>query len=240
VEPQRIVGLVSSFLSEPPPAGMPRVTVSWAQTLNSVISQERTVRTPISCGESLALTHRLRSMHDAIVVGIGTVLADDPLLSVRLVDGPQPRPIVLDSRLRTPPACRLLAREDVKPWIFHSVADGNAERGSGSAAELSCRGARLFHVAGGGSGLDLKEVLSILAKNGISSVMVEGGAGVLASFLKNGLAGQAIVTVSPSIVEGFTVFAPGMLGRNLSVEAAVWETHGRDAVLWGRIIPGSL
>ena len=78
------------------------VTVSWAQSANGAIAAFSGARVILSSRESMTLTHRLRSLHQGILVGIGTVLADDPQLTVRLVDGPSPQPVVLDSGLRFP------------------------------------------------------------------------------------------------------------------------------------------
>ncbi|HTX72843.1 MAG TPA: RibD family protein, partial [Rectinemataceae bacterium] len=104
----------------------PAVTLSWAQSIDGSLSAGRGVRTALSGPASLAMTHRLRSEHQAILVGIGTVLADNPRLNVRLVPEPGfqpdprpgPRPVVLDSDLRTPPLSALVARRDAKPLIL--------------------------------------------------------------------------------------------------------------------------
>jgi riboflavin biosynthesis pyrimidine reductase len=111
---------VLSVLAAGGTAGLPVVTLAWARTSSGAIAAADGSRTAVSGSESLLLTHRLRALHRAILVGIQTVLSDDPLLSVRLVEGSQPRPVVLDSRLRTPPRARLLTRPDMAPWIFHA------------------------------------------------------------------------------------------------------------------------
>ena len=95
--------------------GLPFVTLSYAQSLDGSIAARRGEALGLSGPESLRLTHRLRSMHDAILVGIGTVLSDNPRLTVRLVNGQNPRPIVVDSRLRIPLNCRLFAENKVTP-----------------------------------------------------------------------------------------------------------------------------
>jgi GTP cyclohydrolase II len=211
----------------------PAVSASWAQTLNGAISRDKSAPTPISSTDSLILTHRLRTMHAAVLVGVGTVLSDDPLLSVRLVEGPQPQPIVLDSSLRTPPACRLMGRGDIKPWIFHS-SDG------GMGSGLSAGGARLFRIGRREGGLDLREVVSILAENGIPSLLVEGGGGVLCSFFLRGLIRQAVITISPSIMRGFAPFNENNLPPDVRLVDAIWESRGRDVIVWGKILPEGL
>ena len=126
---------------------LPVVTVSWARSVTGAIAAADGVRTPLSGPEALLLTHRLRAMHDAILVGIRTVLSDDPLLSVRLVEGSQPQPVVLDSHLRFPLHARLLSRTDRKPWIFHLESTGGAHGAAPEHARaLAAAGARLFPV----------------------------------------------------------------------------------------------
>ena len=210
---------------------LPVVTLSWAQSAAGAIARPDGTPLRISGQESMTLTHRLRAAHDAILVGIQTVLTDDPLLSVRLppTEPPssqpqrQPQPVVLDSDLRFPPEARLLLRDDRKPWIFHSGNPGV------KAAVLLERGARLFSVGRGPGGLDLYEVLRSLGAAGISSLMVEGGARVLRAFITAGFAEQVVVTVSRSAVQGMP--GPGMPGL---VESLA-ETVGTDTVTWGTL-----
>jgi GTP cyclohydrolase II len=206
------------------PAALPVVTLSWARSSAGAIAGPDGAPAALSGPESLRLTHRLRTLHDAILVGIRTVLADDPLLSSRLVEGRQPQPVVLDSRLRFPLTARLLARADRKPWIFCGDAPMPAEDA------LVARGARVFHVASVGGSLDLREVLAVLRSQGIASVMVEGGARVLAAFLGAGLVSQIVVTTSPSTLVG--VPGPELPRCARSLE----ERWGSDTVTWG--VPG--
>ena len=216
-----IENAVLSVLRAAGTEGRPVVTLSWARTATGAIAAANGSRTAVSGDESLVLTHRLRAMHAAILVGIQTVLSDDPLLSVRLVEGPQPRPVVLDSRLRTPPRGQLLSRPDTAPWIFHAGSAGPA------GEELRRAGARLFAVGCGAHGLDLQEVLATLRAEGIPSVMVEGGARVLEAFLFAGLAAQAVITTSPSRMDG--IRGPGVP----HFATTLVERYGGDIVLWG-------
>jgi riboflavin-specific deaminase-like protein len=224
-----IVERVLSVLSGPTPAGNRAfVTLSWAQTLNAVIGERGGGPAALSSPESLLLTHRIRSLHAGILVGIRTVISDDPLLSVRLVDGPQPQPVILDSLLRTPLHSRLMGRADRKPWIFHAEEPGEKGR------NLTARGARLFRVGRARAGIDLAEVLDTLAGQGIGSLMVEGGAGVLSSFFAEGLFHQAVVTLSPVFMSGVSLFR-GDAGPAPAVrfQKTEWESHGSDVVMWG-------
>ncbi len=210
-----------------PTRPLPIVTVTWAQSAAGAIATEDGRPVALSGPQSLVLTHRLRAAHDAILVGITTVLSDDPLLSVRLLPGrpPQPRPVVLDSHLRFPPSARLLAREDRTPWVFFR------DDSLGRAEELQRRGARLFRVPPGPGGLDLYSVLQVLSAEGIRSLMVEGGARVLRAFITSGFADQLVVTESPSPIKGLAGPTIPALDRRLS------ENVGADVVTWGTLNP---
>jgi len=206
---------------------LPIVTVSWARSVTGAIAAADGARIPLSGPESLRLTHGLRAMHDAILVGIQTVLSDDPLLSVRLVEGAQPQPVILDSHLRFPVEAKLLSRADRKPWIFHRQG---AEAACGTAQEharaLGAAGARLFPVPAGNGGLDLRCVLAGLLAENIHSLMVEGGARVLGSFISQGLASQAVITVSPTVIAGIE-------GPQMPEDRHILrERCGADEVVW--------
>src|SRR5262252_6368998 len=99
------------------PSRSPCVTLSYAQSLDGSIAGCNGETIGISGGRALDFTHRLRAMHDAILVGVNTVVVDDPLLTVRRVEGPSPRPIIVDSHLRTPLDSRLVGRRDTATII---------------------------------------------------------------------------------------------------------------------------
>ena len=206
---------------------LPIVTVSWARSVTGAIAAAGGAQTALSGPESLLLTHRLRAMHGAILVGIQTVLSDDPLLSVRLVEGTQPQPVILDSHLRFPLDAKLLSRTDRKPWIFHLEGAGPAPgRAVPHARALAAMGARLFPVPPGTGGIDLHGVLAGLLAEGIHSLMVEGGARVLGSFISQGLASQAVITTSPTVIEGIKGPQIPETGNSLR------ERYGTDEVVW--------
>lgn len=144
--------------------------------------------------------HLLRGENDAILVGIGTALRDDPRLTIRHPAwGRKPvRRVVLDSRLRLPPGARLLRAPDAgRPLVF--TAPGADEK---KADVLRRKGAEVVAVREAAAGLDLGEVLRELGAREIVSVLVEGGGRVFASFLDSGLADRACLMISPRLIGG--------------------------------------
>jgi riboflavin-specific deaminase-like protein len=145
------------------------------------------------------MTHHLRSRHDAILVGINTVLADDPRLTVRLVEGRDPKPVVIDGKLRIPLAARLLHNPTNPPVIVTSeVACSQREE------SLRQAGAKVLRLPVHANGrIDLSVLMARLGAMNVRSIMVEGGAGIISYILAARLADQAVVTVSPRFVGGF-------------------------------------
>ena len=211
--------------------GRPLVTLTYAQSLDGSIAARRDQRLELSGDESRAMTHRLRAAHAAILVGIGTVLADDPRLSARLADRPDPQPVILDSRLRIPLTARLLQNPRLKPVIFTS-AEANPER----RAALQQVGARLMTVPADLQGLlDLAAVIAALGEQGISSLMVEGGARVITRFLADRLPDWLVITIAPVFVGGQpAVEAAGSRSTSFPRLDRVCSTQlGRDVIIWG-------
>ena len=192
-----------------PPAGRarPHVTLTYAQSLDGSIAAAPGRPLRLSSDAAMRMTHALRATHDAILVGIGTVLADDPRLTVRLVEGGRPQPVILDSRLRLPLDARVLAHP--RPPLVAARADVAPD--PARAAALEERGAQVLALppAADGRGVDLAALLAALHARGVRSVMVEGGAQVLSAFLAAGLADAVVVTVAPLYVGGLPGIEPG-------------------------------
>jgi riboflavin-specific deaminase-like protein len=175
----------------------PLVTLTYAQSLDGSIAARAGHPLAISGHESQTFTHSLRASHDAILVGIGTVLADNPRLNVRLVPGQNPRPILLDSRLRIPSYANVLKNGNL-PWVI-TTPSAEASR----QTDLGKLGAKVFRLPEGScGGIDLAALLAKLGEMGITSLMVEGGAQVINSFITSRLVDQVIVTVAPVLVGG--------------------------------------
>ena len=210
----------------------PFVTLSYAQSLDGCLTANQGTPFPISAPASLTMTHALRATHSAILVGIETVLADDPALTVRLVAGDSPQPVILDSQLRTPADARLL-RGGV--WIATTPEGAQSAR----RQRLEQGGARILTLPADENGrVDLAALLTCLGAEGIRSLMVEGGARVLTSFLEEGLADYAVITIAPVFLGGYQVIQSAGAGDELravmprlqNVEQVQLAT---DTVLWG-------
>ncbi|MEW6221680.1 MAG: RibD family protein [Thermodesulfobacteriota bacterium] len=211
--------------------GRPLVILSYAQSLDGSIASRQRRPLALSGESSLRFTHGLRALCDAILVGIETVLADNPRLTVRLVPGASPRPVVLDTRLRTPLAAALLADPGRRPLIAAGRGCGN-----GRADELSRAGARVLHspVAADGR-VELAALLPQLLGLGIHTLMVEGGARVITSFLASGLVDLLAVTVAPKLVGGLPALdRPLAAAGCLELAGVRVQQLGPDLVIWAQ------
>lgn len=217
--------------------GRPFVTLSYAQSLDGCVAARRGQPLALSGSQSLTLTHQLRAAHDAILVGIGTVLADNPRLSVRLVDGENPQPVVVDSRLRFPLDANLLQNHTLSPWVATcEQADEDRQQ------VLEGAGARVLRLPADANGrVGLAALVKRLGELGIKRLMVEGGARVITSFLAARLVDCLVLTVAPILVGG--LHAVDRLGGSdrLSFPRLYhphYERLGEDLIVWGRLAWG--
>jgi len=167
-----------------------------------------------------------------MLIGVGTLLADDPRLTVRLAEGSNPQPIVLDTHLRTPVSARLVRQSDLSPWIIKSQ-DNHSNR----IEALKNAGATPLPCATGRDGkIDLHALMAMLAEMQVNSIMVEGGAKVITSFVHSRLIDQFIITVSPRLVGGLPVIdSNGLnLNSNLMLGHVSYQRLGNDLILWTR------
>ncbi len=177
--------------------GLPFVTVKFAQTLDGKIAAAGGRSQWISGEKFRTLAHRLRATHDAVMVGIDTVLADDPELTVRLVKGRNPARIILDSRLRMPLTAKLVKTAGAAPVIIATTSHADEHK----LSNLHEAGIEVMVIPSDREGqVDLRELLSMLAQRGISSVLVEGGAKVITSFLRQALVNRLVIAIAPKIM----------------------------------------
>lgn len=214
----------------------PFVTLKFAQTLDGRIATASGHSRWISSPASLRFAHTLRAVHDGILVGSGTILKDDPELTVRLVKGRNPVRIVVDTRLAISPDAAVLKNQDRAKTI---VATTDAAV-PGKLKKLKRMGIETILVKPDPQRrVDLKELLIELGRRNLSSVLVEGGAAVITSVLRRRLADRIVAVVAPKI-SGKGVETVGDLGieimddaMKLSVRQVVRK--GGDLVIDGRI-----
>jgi len=184
--------------------GRPFVRLKIAQSLDGRIAAAGGDSRWITDENARRLVHRMRSRHDAVLIGCRTALADDPELTVRLVRGRNPLRVILDSRLSLPDSARLLTLPDKEKTLILCSADAPRKK----IAALQNRGVQVVPVNGG---LSIQAVLTVLAERGVRSVLVEGGGAVFTSFLKEGLWDRLAVFTAP-LVLGQGINAIGDLG----------------------------
>ena len=173
----------------------PYVALKYAQTLDGRIATRTGDSKWISGEPERRASHALRAACDAVLVGIGTVIADDPQLTVRLVPGASPLRIVLDTTLRIPATAQILG--DAAPTLVITTARSAPER----RRELRGRGVGVRVVeAAPPWGVDLAATLTLLQEAGIRSLLVEGGAAVITSFLRLRLVDRVVVGIAPRLL----------------------------------------
>jgi riboflavin-specific deaminase-like protein len=216
---------------------LPFVTVKYAQTLDGRIATATGDSQWISGPDSLRLAHQLRAEHDAIMVGIGTALADDPQLNVRLAGGRDPLRVIVDSRLRIPLTARVLAGDAARHTLIATteLADRAARQ------EIERRGAQTVTLptVAGSSRVDLARLLGELKARGIDSVLVEGGSLIITSLLAQKLVARLIVAIAPKLI-GSGTDAVGDLGIRRLADALTFSDLvirqlGSDVIFDGRI-----
>jgi diaminohydroxyphosphoribosylaminopyrimidine deaminase/5-amino-6-(5-phosphoribosylamino)uracil reductase len=198
--------------------GRPVVTLKIARTADGfagVLANGEGARLQVSCEQAGRFVHLQRAMHDAIMVGVSTVIADDPQLTVRLpgLEDRSPIRVVLDSQLRIP-AGALLVRtaRDVPTWVIAGVdAPNEPER------RLVAAGVEVMRVGQGADGrLDPGDALRLLAMRGITRVFSEGGPTVAAALAAQGLADEVLISTSPDALG-----VPGVVGVQPALAAAL-------------------
>lgn len=196
-----------------PPHGL--VIGRLAQTLDGRIATLSGNSKWIGGAGDLRHTHRLRALCDAVIVGAGTVRADDPQLTTRLCQGPSPVRVVIDAERR-------LARDygvfrDGLPTLLAAAASGPARHGTAEA---------LLVPRGPHGGLDLAALLAALAARGLRKIFVEGGGQTVSGFLRAGLLDRLHVTVAPMILgSGRPAFDLPEVGRIEQGMRFTWTVH---------------
>ena len=213
---------------------IPYVTLKSAQTIDGKIADAKGDSKWISSIESRRYVHQLRSQYDAVLIGAGTVKKDNPNLTVRLVEGRNPRRIILDSSLSLSSNSRLIKNNsDRNSIILTSFKSLNKKQ---KINKLNSLGVNIIYVKEDHKGsLDIKDALKKLAKLNIASILVEGGNRVFTSFISKNLFDDILVFVSPKIL-GNGLPVVGNLGiRNIKkairIRVNKVETVGDDVLV---------
>lgn len=175
---------------------LPFVTLKFACSLDGKIATSAGESQWISCEESRKFSHHLRDINDAILIGVGTALTDNPSLTTRLVDGKNPVRIIVDSNARLPLTANVVTDRQSRTIV---AVTNNAPRDKVSA--LRMRGVEIIR-AGGGEHVDLKILMRELAEREITSVLVEGGGTINFAMLEAGLVDKIFAFVAPKIIGG--------------------------------------
>lgn len=199
--------------------GRPYVHAKWAMTLDGKIATRTGDSRWISNSTSRRRVHELRGRMDAILVGIGTALADDPLLTVR---PPGPRMalrVVLDSRARLPPTCRLAQTARTTPTLIVTAGE--------TAPHLQALGCEILPLPSEAARPSLPALLDELGRRRLTNVLVEGGAEVLGSFLDASAIDEVHVFIAPRLVGGAEAKTPmsGHGAETIQTALSLAEAH---------------
>ena len=181
---------------------LPFISLKWAMTADGKIATASGDSKWISGEASRAFSHRLRASHDAVLVGINTLLADSARLTARIPDAQaavhQPRRVILDSQARTPLDAPLFKESDGGPVVIVVKSSAPAER----VNALIAAGATILRIDSSEARVPVREALAELAKIGVLSVLVEGGSSILGSVLDARLADRAYIFIAPRLIGG--------------------------------------
>ena len=214
----------------------PFISLKFAETLDGKLATRARDSHFVTGKEAHVYSHYLRKIHDGILVGIGTVLDDDPELTTRLVEGKDPVRIILDSKARIPLTAKALQGEAKTLLVTGPEADADkckelAGRKNVTVISLPCEEGKI----------EIDALLQALYEQELTSILVEGGSEVLGAFLDAGAADRVYAFIAPKLVGGQAAL-PAIGGKGISVMArcaSVTEpellTLGEDWLITGRI-----
>jgi diaminohydroxyphosphoribosylaminopyrimidine deaminase/5-amino-6-(5-phosphoribosylamino)uracil reductase len=214
----------------------PFITLKYAMTLDGKIAARTGDSKWITGEEARAFAHRLRRQHDAILVGIGTVLEDDPELTCRLVMGKNPLRVVLDSQLRIS-----LMAQVLNPEADTLIITGEAADAVKVAALSSLPNVEVLRLPLAQGRLPLPMVIAALAERGVTSLLVEGGSAVHGAFKDADLCDRVYAFIAPKLIGGSQAFTPmGGVGSDLiedgwQLEQVECSALGGDFLLTGLV-----
>jgi diaminohydroxyphosphoribosylaminopyrimidine deaminase/5-amino-6-(5-phosphoribosylamino)uracil reductase len=223
--------------------GRPHVTLKWAATLDGATADSRRSSRWVTGTQARLEAHRLRSRADAVVVGIGTALADDPALDVRL-GSPWPREpfrVVVDSFARLPVTARLIEAGRPERALVAVTDAADAER----VGELEARGVTVLRCKSQEGHVDVTDLVSRLGGLDVSGILVEGGGTLASAFLEAGLVDRIVAFTAPMLLGGAAspraVGGAGLLlPEAIRLEGVAVRSVGADLMVEAEVVhPGS-
>ncbi|MEK7349261.1 MAG: bifunctional diaminohydroxyphosphoribosylaminopyrimidine deaminase/5-amino-6-(5-phosphoribosylamino)uracil reductase RibD, partial [Nitrospirota bacterium] len=220
--------------------GRPYVILKAGMTLDGKIATAKGESRWITGPRARQEAHRLRSQVDAVVVGVGTVIHDDPALTARLSDRPlklapkQPLRVVLDSRLRTSPTARICAKQDQAKTLIVTTSRASRPRHPFERA-----GVEILSLSKKKGRVSLSALMTVLGKRGITSVLIEGGSTINAAVLREKLVNHVLFYVAPTLLGGQDAKAvigdrsPERLAQALTLRHVTVRRIGDDMVVEG-------
>lgn len=211
--------------------GLPYVTAKMAMTLNGKISKSSDEQTAITGNEVQKYVHLMRSHYDAVLIGTNTAIVDDPLLNVREVAGRNPVKVLLDTSLRSSLKLKLYDSAKDSKLIVATCSNDKSK-----LEKVLNTGAEVLIIRKSKSGnVDLSDLFKKLGKSGINSVLVEGGAKVYSSLLKEKLADEIIHFISAKVFEsGYDLFENIEIKNQITLSDIKTEKLGNDIMISGK------
>lgn len=218
-------------------SGLPWVSIKIAQTLDGRIADFRGDSKWISSEPSRTLVHRWRSEYDAVLVGAGTVLKDNPHLNVRLVKGRHPVRVIIDGRLRSPLSSTIFQSQDKQPTVIFTGVHADHPK----FKRINKLGVNVISLPHKQFKIDLKKALRyLMSEFHIASVMVEGGSELTGQMLNLRLADELHAFIAPDILGRGLSWSSGLtkrfIHRSLQLDRLSVRQVDRDTLISGRIV----
>lgn len=216
--------------------GRPFVSLKYAMTLDGKIATANGDSKWITGKEARIFAHRLRRQHDAVLVGIGTVLADDPELSTRLVKGKNPIRVVLDSHLRISLMAQVL--NSVAQTIVFTGLESDIVKGDALAALPNVELIRLPLEDGK---LPIPLIIEVLTQREITSLLVEGGSSIHGAFYDAGFCDRVYAFIAPKLIGGSAALPPvggfgsETIANGWQLKKVEYHTFGKDILITGLV-----
>jgi diaminohydroxyphosphoribosylaminopyrimidine deaminase / 5-amino-6-(5-phosphoribosylamino)uracil reductase len=215
----------------------PFVTLKIAQTLDGKIATAAGESKWITGKEARDAGHRLRDRNDAILVGINTVLKDNPSLTARLAGSRDPLRVIVDSTLRISPKAKVIDQTSAARTIVATLANASKDK----VKKLQTAGAEIMVVKSDKGHVDLRDLMRKLGKMDVMSVLIEGGAEVNAAALRSGMVDKVVMFVAPTLMTGTDSLcsiggvSPMKLGHAIKLQDVTSRFVGRDIMIEGYI-----